>query len=65
MLRRWPCVALVVDQVAARPSRVRLRYANIDYHRGGTMKNAYVPLAWFVILGSMLAAASGVSLVLV
>jgi hypothetical protein len=42
-----------------------LRYANIDYHRGATMKNAYVPLAWFVILGSMLAAASGVSLVLV
>ena len=29
------------------------------------MKNAYVPLAWFVILGSMLAAASGLSLVLV
>lgn len=28
------------------------------------MKNAYVPLAWFVILGSMLAAASS-SLVLV
>ena len=32
---------------------------------GAMMKNAYVPLAWFVILGSMLAAASGVSLVLV
>ena len=29
------------------------------------MKNAYVPLTWFVILGSMLAAASGLSLVLV
>lgn len=29
------------------------------------MKNAYVPLAWFVILSSMLAAASGLSLVLV
>jgi hypothetical protein len=29
------------------------------------MKNACVPLAWFVILGSMLAAASGLSLVLI
>ena len=32
---------------------------------GAMMKNAYVPLAWFVILGSMLAAASSLSLVLV
>lgn len=29
------------------------------------MKNACVPLAWFVIVGAMLAAASGLSLVLV
>lgn len=28
------------------------------------MKNAFVPLAWFVIMSSMLAAASGLSLVL-
>ncbi|EFQ62795.1 hypothetical protein PFWH6_3453 [Pseudomonas fluorescens WH6] len=32
---------------------------------GARMKNACVPLAWFVIVGAMLAAASGLSLVLV
>ena len=44
-----------------------LLYPVIPYYRphGVTMKKVIQPLAWFVILGSMMAAASGLSLWLV
>ncbi|AYG07859.1 hypothetical protein D7M10_12515 [Pseudomonas fluorescens] len=44
-----------------------LLYSVIPYYRphGVTMKKVIQPLAWFVILGSMMAAASGLSLWLV